>query len=276
MMLFLTEIVGLNSNLVHSSQSRSKLHQLKQIFYRYSDIPPNTIPMNFVEPFQTLSGQSGNITRKGQCRYTHAAEGGSTFDCIEKEYSKNSTQFENAKLYLRYLQTHAPGVGPHVYHSTSDAMYMEFIDCSTLRGYLDPIDLTRPDDRQKFETAVSSVKALLRTLSTLRLCHNDLHADNILMCCAGGAKLIDIDDMSFLPEGGDGRCTDSTRLVAYLKAVGSASIRRARSSVDEIVAFVDNVTGFDTFHDPGNFHIRPEEAGDGEMTASDEEFLLDN
>lgn len=238
--------------------------------------------MDFIEPFQTLSGQSGNVTRKGQCKHTDSTE---TFDCIEKKYSKNSSQFHSATYYLKYLQTYAPGIGPHVYHTTDDAMYMEFLNCTTLRAYLHPLDLTKPDDRDKFRAAVSSVKTLLRTLSTLRLCHTDLHADNILVCRVDdrvdGAKIIDLDDMKFIPEGEDGRCNDTMKFIAYIKAVGRESIRRARSSDDSVLAFVNDVTAFvndvaefDTFHDPGNFHIRPGE--EKEMTASDDEFLLIN
>ena len=226
--------------------------------------------MNF-ESFNTLSGQSGNITRKGRCN----PAAGDSFNCIEKTYAnKNLNELHNAKAFLEYLAAVAPEIAPRVYHTTHNTIYMEFISHTTLRGYIEPLDLTIPADRVKFETAVLSVKKMLTRLSSLLLCHKDLHADNIIMCADGGAKVIDLDGMKLLSEGRDGGCDDVIRLAMYIKSVGRASLRRAGSSNKAMLEFVDRVSAFDSFN-PQKFHTRPQ-ANIREMTASSEEFNLIN
>lgn len=230
--------------------------------------------MNF-ESSETLPGQSGNVTRKGRCTYAHPASG-EPFTCIEKKYGNNNLhQLHNAQSFLQFLSALAPEIVPRVYYTTRDTMYMEYISCATLRGYVQELDLSNHEDRNKFETAVSSVKQMLNKMSALRLCHTDLHADNIIMSGVDGAKIIDLDGMKLLSRGEDERCDDLVRLVMYLRAVGRASMTRAGPNNEAIVQFVDRVTDFDAFN-PKRFHTRLGEADVGEMTASTDEFLLMN
>lgn len=234
--------------------------------------------MNFVE-LQNISGQSTNVTKKGLCKFHNVpiAEGQDPyFVCIEKTYSMNDPQFEKAKEFLQYLEIYAPQISPHVYHTTTEnVIYTEYIDCSTLRSYIEKLklDLTNGHDRDAFRAVMSSVRTLLVTLQRLRLCHKDLHADNILICVHSmQSKVIDLDSMRHMDER---PCDDFIRLFTYLKAVGRQSIRRANS---DNMALVDEILAEEfSIDDPSNLYVHPGNNNNSdEMTASDEEIYMIN
>lgn len=189
--------------------------------------------MNF-NSIQTVSGKSGNITKIGMCLYNNRVTG-DQFKCIEKKFVIKD-DFNTALKFIRMLENIEPKIGPHLYHietiGREDYMYMEYIHCSTLHDHMDLLLIKDQDGIDKFENDVNKIKDMMKVLSDNKICHNDFHPGNIVMCPVDGAKVIDLDGMTIVDgKGYPRKCDDISKIIDFLYFTSKNAVTNARSKV---------------------------------------------
>lgn len=163
--------------------------------------------MDFSE-IANLTDQSGAITKRGTCTF----EGKST-DCVQKIYTPDN--YNKISQKLTQFRDEVQELGPKIFHLDNDrrAVYMEYIDCDTVKCYVEKIDIFVEIDQAKFTKLLSAIAAFIVRLEDMGLCHDDLHQSNLMVCVSDTdetrIRMIDLDTLrSTKTDAGADACDD--------------------------------------------------------------------
>ena len=162
--------------------------------------------MNFVE-FQDVSSNVG-ATKIGLC-----SSGGEHFKCVEKVYGRrDKNEFEKMVTILEKFPQAIEELGPHIHlvDKEKTTVYMEYIECDTLREFLKGIRIDQKGDQKKLHTLFQAISVFMKRLNDMNLCHGDLHADNLMVCSDMTLRMIDIDTLESIQV--QGWCDDKQML----------------------------------------------------------------
>lgn len=127
------------------------------------------------------------------------------------------------------------------------AVYMEYIDCDTVKSYIEKIDIAQAGDQVKFGRLLSAIAAFIVRLEDKGLCHDDLHESNLMMCVSDTdeirIRMIDLDTLRRKTRGR--RCDDYQTIGQSMfccltrRYLSSPEYERKLDEVRAIVANID-------------------------------------
>lgn len=147
--------------------------------------------MNFVE-FKDVSSTIGS-TKIGLC-----SSGGEHFKCVEKVYGRRDKhEFEKMVKIVEKFPQAIEELGPHMHlvDKENTTVYMEYIECDSLREFLKEICIDHKRDHKKLRELFQAISVFMKKLKDMGLCHGDLHADNLMVCSDMTLRMIDIDTL---------------------------------------------------------------------------------
>lgn len=155
-----------------------------------------------------LTDQSGAITKRGTCTFE-----GETTNCVQKIYTADN--YSKIAETLTRFSAEVQELGPKIIHLDDDrrAVYMEYIDCDTVKSYVEKIDIFVETDQAKFTKLLSAIAAFIVRMEDMGLCHDDLHQSNLMVCVSDTdetrIRMIDLDTLrSTTTDAGADACDD--------------------------------------------------------------------
>ena len=144
--------------------------------------------MEFIE-FKNVSGNSA-VVKAGVCLFR-----GRKFKCIEKIVD-GEREFHRVSEVMKTFEKEIESLGPQVYliDEKSQKIYLEFIECQTIKEYIEDLDMLSP--RSRAQVFFDSLNEFLKKLDEADICHGDLHCENLLICKDMTIRMIDIDTLS--------------------------------------------------------------------------------
>jgi len=184
-----------------------------------------------------ISGEAEYPTKLGVCEPVNIKDskcvtktGTFSCKCVEKQFSEE--EYDKMKHVLETYKSFLSEHGPSIYHmdDETNTIYMEYIDCPTVKSFVSDIDITDMGGKDKFVSLLISIGKLVKDMKASNVCHNDFHSENVLVCENMNLKIIDFDGIEGwkVDKNSTKVCGDLSELIGSIIAILSAPRREIR------------------------------------------------